>query len=517
VKWKPLLAKFDVRGRPERFAALVALALVALLLLAFNGLSWIALNRLLGRLESVVGERLVNTGLAISANLTPEEYLFLSLRDERDRIDLDVLRTNPSPSLNKLLDMLDRQSRASGLRSIALLTPEGRIVADPDLPARIGEMFPGIEKEAEERQKAAQGVAATTPLSQFQDNLTKCAYIPVFAGSPEVVALLRLEAGGDYFAGIILLRRALMFSIAFSTTLVLLGAWILRRLMRWTLDAERAMGQAERLGALGSLAAGLAHEIRNPLAIIRLSCEEMRAQLKAPANERAKAPESDNPEALPTSPSSAPSTAPGAEAELLDDIAEEVSRLEMLLEQFLALARPGTIKSDATLSRIADPAAVIRRISRLFEKGLRYGRVRLETRLPDAPLPPAALDEKSLGQALLNLLRNAAEAIPAEGGTITLSAETISDGSQVLITVSDTGRGMSEAVRRRAFEPFFSAREGGTGLGLAIVRQIAAGAGGTVEIESAPAQGTSVRLILPALRQPTGAVSNPQEQRSSSE
>jgi signal transduction histidine kinase len=109
-------------------------------------------------------------------------------------------------------------------------------------------------------------------------------------------------------------------------------------------------------------------------------------------------------------------------------------------------------------------------------------------------LPALLVDEAQLWQAILNIIRNALEAMP-KGGTLTV--RTARGGPDVVLSIRDTGRGMTELARQELFKPFFSTKSGGTGLGLPLTQQIISEHGGRIECQSAEGQGTTFLIYLP--------------------
>jgi signal transduction histidine kinase len=120
----------------------------------------------------------------------------------------------------------------------------------------------------------------------------------------------------------------------------------------------------------------------------------------------------------------------------------------------------------------------------------------------DATLPAIEADEGQLWQAILNLVRNALEAMP-NGGMLVVS--TVRQGSRAILTVRDTGKGMTEQERQQLFKPFFSTKSSGTGLGLPLTQQIVAEHGGSIRCESAPSKGATFVIELPLPEEPKHA------------
>jgi PAS domain S-box-containing protein len=231
---------------------------------------------------------------------------------------------------------------------------------------------------------------------------------------------------------------------------------------------EEAKLQAERLAVIGAMSAKLAHEIRNPLSSITLNIDLVSDEIEALAQ------------------------ASGATAEearsLLRSIDQEVRRIQRVTEDYLQFARmPKPHRERASLNEALSQGLSF--MQSLFDAT----GVKVCTDF-DTSLPPIHADEEQLWQAILNLIRNALEAMP-QGGTLTL--RTTRDGNRALFSISDTGKGMTEKERRQIFKPFFSTKTGGTGLGLPLTQQIIAEHGGQIECESVEGQGTTFVIRLP--------------------
>lgn len=237
--------------------------------------------------------------------------------------------------------------------------------------------------------------------------------------------------------------------------------------------------QAERLALIGTMSAKLAHEVRNPLNSILLGLDLLRDDLA---------------EGAPRAPAPAEET-----RSLLASVESEVERIQRVVDDYLRFARLPHVE----LRRV-EFDAFLRRHLELVEPEAARAHVRLEVQL-GAPGVRVALDESQLWQAVLNLVRNAIEAMPG-GGRLAVSTQVLR--GQLLCEVADSGAGMSREARENLFRPFFSTKPTGTGLGLALARQIFAEHGAAVECESEPGQGTRFRLFFPdaavAERDPAG-------------
>ena len=228
-------------------------------------------------------------------------------------------------------------------------------------------------------------------------------------------------------------------------------------------EREQELVRSERLVTVGKMAAIITHEVRNPLSSIGLNAELLQEELAASGSHEAVA--------------------------MCATIVKEVDRLTAITEEYLRFARmPRPRLEREQLNSIVAELLEFQRET-LTSRG-----VTVETRL-DEGLPPVAADEAQLRQALLNLVRNAADAMSA-GGALTVSTRRSADGA-VEVSVKDTGGGIAAENLGRIFEPFFSTKKNGTGLGLALTQQIVTEHGGRIEVDSTPGRGTTFTLRLP--------------------
>jgi signal transduction histidine kinase len=221
------------------------------------------------------------------------------------------------------------------------------------------------------------------------------------------------------------------------------------------------LSRRERLAAVGEFAASLAHEVRNPLTSLRMDLQRVEEQV--PPDSALRAP--------------------------LERSLRVVTRLNETVSGALRVARSGTGGTDLVNLRVPIQRALEVTIPAFEQAGT-------AVEAPEAGDAPILVrgDPSALEQLFLNLLLNAAQAMPS-GGRVTISAA--SDGSDVELSVSDTGHGIPAALLGRVFDPFVSTKPEGSGLGLAIARQIAIAHGGTLTMESEAGSGATARLRLP--------------------
>ena len=223
------------------------------------------------------------------------------------------------------------------------------------------------------------------------------------------------------------------------------------------------MKRAERLSALGQLSAGLAHEIRNPLASISGAAAILQRERELDPKQ----------------------------SKCVSIIISECKRLDGLLSNFLNFARPRPPRFQ-----MVDLHPILENTLALSGHALRGKTVHLEMKI-SSPSPPVECDPEQLEQVLLNLMLNAIEASP-EGGTVTLEA--LFDSSGVTINVTDLGHGVATAHVDRLFDPFFTTKEHGTGLGLPVAHQIVRQMGGSLLANRNTGPGMTFSVCLPAGR-----------------
>lgn len=226
---------------------------------------------------------------------------------------------------------------------------------------------------------------------------------------------------------------------------------------------HREMGRAEHLATLGELAAGLAHEIRNPLAGIAGVVDVMGKELPAESASRA----------------------------VLADVQNEILHIQNILNDLLSYARP-----RPPTFHPADLNVTIEQAVMLARQQVRTRSVKVIFS-PNHALPPVAHDPALIQQVMLNLVLNGIQAIPGEGA---VDIAVTHEDDHALISVKDNGKGISPDALPKIFRPFFTTRKEGTGLGLSLANGIVQSHGGKIEASSTLGQGTQFRIQLPIER-----------------
>jgi signal transduction histidine kinase len=229
-------------------------------------------------------------------------------------------------------------------------------------------------------------------------------------------------------------------------------------------ESRHQLVQSARLAAIGELVASVVHEVRNPLSAVKMNLRILETKC---------------------------ATDPVV-AEHFKLARTQTDRMETMLSDLLDYSKPIELDlTTQTVNQLVDTAL------QDFEAEAAAARVTVERSVPDG-LPPLKVDSARVYQVLLNVLINARQALP-QGGTIRISASLVFEPEKhgVRLSIQDSGEGISAENLRHIFEPFFTTRKQGTGLGLSNARKIVEAHGGSLRVESAPGQGTTVHLDLP--------------------
>ncbi len=257
-------------------------------------------------------------------------------------------------------------------------------------------------------------------------------------------------------------RIGFSVSLLFSETNEATGLIITFQDLTEIRSMEESVRRKDRLAAVGRVAAGLAHEIRNPLGAMRGAIQVLESKMP---------PES-------------------AQASLMDIILKESDRLNSIITNFLGYARPAAVDFAETnvTETIQDTLTLLRHSPDVREDHI------LNDNLGDEPITLSA-DAAQLKQIFWNLARNAIQAMPT-GGELRVGLETIPN-NRIRIVFEDTGQGMSQEQVEQLFEPFSNSTSGGTGLGLSIVYQIVKDHNGAINVRSTEGKGTTITVELP--------------------
>ena len=404
-------------------------ALATLLLVAVNVAYRVEFNSLSESLDDQVGNQMAGLAEALAASIEPE--LISGTTGEQFRPEMYL----------RLRNLTRSYAAANRLVSVSVLDT---LWQDPfaDEPDSLGALvFSLLDREGQ--WALMSGLSWTSPTYRWGDSYYRSAAAPIAdTADGRTIAIVRLEADAGYFGALADLRRLAWWVHGSSAilTLLLVGlfAWYTRKTIAW----EEQLMHSEKLIGLGRLAATIAHEIRNPLGIIKATAQRLER-----VEDVAK------------------------KAELLRFIPDEVDRLNRILSGYLRLGSP--LASHPVLIPIEEELRGWLEKSFDHDEGTR-GRWRLEVELtgpilasPDAPK-----------QVLINLVNNAFDASPP-GASVEIKWGTAGHRHGKL-TVADRGTGVSRKDRKRVFEPFYTTKTKGSGLGLYAVKMMVEQDGGRV-------------------------------------
>lgn len=356
---------------------------------------------------------------------------------------------------------VEEMGRQPGIASIALLDQGLRVVAH-SIPERVGQL------ETDESLREAMTNGGTLARVVRRDGVDAVyEVVKPLALDKERTRLLRIALSTapmdrawrrDRTAAIVLGLAVLTLGILGLAAIF----YTQHRHQAEVRALEAGMERQERLSTLGNMAAAVAHEIRNPLNAVSMGLQRLRVEFQP------------------------------AEAEeyrrLLDLVQREVRRLNAIVEDFLSMARPLSLKPE----RISIPA-LLDEVLGLAEGEARASAITIEREIP-RELPPLEADRDRIKQVLLNLVLNALQAMPG-GGVLTLGARV--SGATLTLSVTDTGAGIPAEIFPRLFEPYVTTKAKGLGLGLAIARRIVEAHRGRIEAENRPEGGSWFRVVLP--------------------
>lgn len=268
-------------------------------------------------------------------------------------------------------------------------------------------------------------------------------------------------------------RRNMFIFLFFVVLIALLSMWLLyhnqNRHLAGVVEMTRQLGKAERLSSLGQLAAGVAHEIRNPLNAISMASQRLKREYMPEDEEKNK-----------------------EFGTLTGVIRDEIRRLNGIIEEFLTFSKSRRLElHDCPVQE------VLRKITTLISEEAAARGISLRTEWGNEPIV-IPMDMDKLQQALFNFVKNAMESISGDG-IVTLSIRNAENG-RVSIRVTDTGCGMTTEEVDRIFNPEYTTKEKGLGLGLPLAHEIIRGHGGEIRVLSRKGEGTTFEILLPAER-----------------
>jgi len=414
-----------------------AVAFTVLIILVFNLSGWLILRQTSRTLEQELGTRLQSQATTLAVILAGKFA-------ESGRQQL-------------ITEVMDRND----LFNIFIVDESLRYLANVRAPEQTGLTDPALEPDAAEILAAFSGIPTQSKLYAAGGYYLKTAYAPIEDSLGLASAVIGVEADARYFSVLARFRNSLLLISGLSFIAIFAIVLVSFNLVRHTLQVEQAAARASTLALMGQLSAAVAHEIKNPLAIILAATE--RLQIRYGAQED------------PT----------------FGYIREEVDRLNRVVTNYLSL---GSTRPDQI--ELVDLKELIGGVLATVEHDTQRLGITVETGLDN--LPPVPASRLALRQAFLNLVLNAIQAQP-NGGLLRITGTTERSGARklVVVRVTDHGPGIKPADRSRVFQSFFTTKEKGSGLGLFVVKRVVEELGGRVAILDTGTAGTTFELRLP--------------------
>ena len=421
---------------------------VIVLLAAIISLNWYFYIRIRDDLNEEFGLRLQAVSALVASGIEESDLSLL----HPGRQEFSAARS--------MAALLNGYGEEYSLSNISLVREDGITLLSlkPDLYPP-GELYLYWQMDYEGIIRALEGRTSATELYRAPDgSYLKAGYAPVPTGTGRADVIVAVEASVDFLKGMRDLRAVLYTATAISLVGIVLFTWFVLKATHSLVQARESLLHSESLATMGRMAAGIAHEIRNPLFIIQSSAERLRK------------------------------LHPEDSKDINTFIIEEVSRLDGILRDYLLIAR-----NEPAPKASLDLALTLRRSVRLMNESLEGTGIEI---LSDIPIEedPFQGEEKSLQQSFLNILLNAMQALDSSG---TIKVSVAKRGKNYRIIFEDDGPGIAARDIEKIFEPFYTTKPAGSGLGLAIVKKVIDDHGGSIEVESAAGSGTRVVVLLP--------------------
>jgi signal transduction histidine kinase len=439
--------KFSLKNQSWRFTLFFWFSFLVVIIL--NVLVWLYLGQVENRFKLELQNRLLNTGQLMSRLIA----------EFNEDVDISLLLPDDQSSLGHIFyqQMIDDLRQTNALQSVMLISPQNEsVISSPSM------LISGHTTAAAATlwfREALSGKTVVPEVQEIAGERFVSAYAPVENMEGLVIAVLVIEARAEYFDVLTNLKNRILLFSSINLVLIALIAMILFQMIRRDIRYQTTLQEREHLVQLGTMAATVAHELRNPLNIIEAASDVIKKKYAR------------------------------NEDEIFTYIPQEVRRLSVMIDDLLKLARTPQLQINPL-----DLPALANRLRMSLNAADQERFIIAE--LPE--LHHFSTDAALLEQALLNVIRNAVQATEKRQ-TVHLNFHPVKT-KQLTIITRDEGQGIAPDILARVFEPFFSTREKGAGLGLAITRRLVRHLGGNISIASAPSKGTTVTLNIPNLR-----------------
>ena len=457
---------FFLERRRTRPRVYWTLGFIGALVLVINGTVFYSIRTSQALLDVELGKRLEGTAQIAALLVRPEQVRALSaaVKDSAaavaDSVSDFVVQMDAIEASDRVRASWSRLAEGAEASNVLLVDPASRVLL------RLKEPF-SFERDLltlDEGSLAAAllGEAAHSPLYEKDRQYLRSGYAPVVDEDGAVLGAVVVEGGSRAFRPLEAVRTSLVGAAIFASVLIVL-IWLgYQRTVGHLNRIEENLRHTDLLASVGQVAAGVAHEIRNPLAVLRGASQRLHRFENLNQAQR---------------------------TELLAMIEEEVTRMGTVVQNFLDLSRrPKGDTVECELQPVLERSLEILRVE------LGRSKVSVDDQW-DAPEMIVEGDPSAMHHVFLNLALNARD-VMQDGGKLRVRVQ--GKKGEARIQFEDTGPGVPKAIRRKIFEPFYTTRATGTGLGLAFVDRIVTEHGGSVTVGSAPSGGALFEIRLPA-------------------
>ena len=439
----------DIIKRRQMAVYMIIGAFLVLLVL-YNVGNFIFLNQMSDQLENELSARLTSITI-LSASLVENEFPETFSPDSVNQFTISSVRSR-----------LQEIKRKNQLEGLFIIDEDLNTVVDSYQDFELNILRTYLKDDLPWIEQARQGIPSSGPLHVLNDQKFKSAYAPIRNLSGEVIGVLTAEANAYFFILLDRYRGTFFITTMISAGVFILFTTFLLYALRLLIRTQRSLHNTEKLAMMGQMSAVLAHEIRNPLGIIRGTADVLRTRYEK-------------------------KTKPDP---MFLYIPDEVNRLNRLVNNFL------------TLSKDSAPAVSKQDINQLIKDTVE--KIKLEKKRDSvnfeffsAELQPFYFDVNGIQQVVINLVINSLQAIESKGN-ISITTEKIirKKNAFVRVNITDDGQGI-EGDPQVVFEPFFTTKSSGSGLGMAISKKIIEDHKGWINLESKPGQQTTVSFVIP--------------------
>lgn len=403
--------------------------------------AWVAYGQIEKGFEEQLQRRLEGYAATAAASMQPRP--------------LEQLPSGDDPVARLYRNRLQALHKATGVKRIAVLRRDGSLVIDTQ-GGEFGSRDYGLAENANELEACfSAGTLSTIPYRDDEGTLYRIAFSPVLDREAEVSDFaVAVEIEADYDERLAAVRNAMIGAVAIVFMITLAAALAASRAM---VRVQRELQRQTRLAELAQFSAGMAHQIKNPLAALRGYVELLARGLADPGQKQ-----------------------------IADKLISEIGALDRVVRDFLQFSRGsrGSVEK-LTLEQALRP---------VVESARHAGGEGVQVVCDNLPAVELELDTTALREALGNVAVNAAEAMKDDGGNLAITAEV--RGSEVRVELADSGPGIPAEIAAKLFQPFTTGKADGTGLGLAIARRMLRDLGGDLELVRTGPSGTMFRATF---------------------